>query len=377
MKILQVIGGGEKGGSKNYIITLAKELSRRGYEVEIVCFLDDVVAQDARDHDIAVKVFPMKHIADIQVISKLLTYLQEQKPDVIHTHGVRANFIARLAARKTEIPVITTVHSSIYHDYAHPLKRLFYHRIEKMTRKYTTQFIAVAGSLKKELEQDGIPSERIDLVYNGLAPDFEIDIDHSFSLRKELNIDHETPILITIGRLEKVKNQAMYLQVLASLKEHKIPFHGVIVGPGPLRAELEALSLSLGLEKEVSFLGFREDVYSLLSQSDLFLLTSTMEGLPITLLEAMAARTPVITTDVGGMTEVIRLAQNGYTLPIEDIEQFVASIQRILAEPEKKEKLAEQGYQALLQHFTSDIFITNTLNVYNKVLASQKKGIRP
>lgn len=368
MKILQVIGGGEQGGSKNYLITLAKELSRRGNDVEIVCFLEDVVAQDARDHDLAVKVFPMKHIADIQVISKLYTYLNEQQPDVIHTHGVRANFIARLAARKTEIPVITTVHSSIYHDYAHPLKRLFYHRIEKLTRKYTTQFIAVAGSLKKELEQDGIPSEDISLVYNGLAPDFEIEVDHSFSLRKELNIDQEIPILITIGRLEKVKNQAMYLQVLASLKQHKIPFHGVIVGPGPLRAELETLALSLDLEQEVTFLGFREDVYSLLTQSDLFLLTSTMEGLPITLLEAMAARTPVITTDVGGMSEVIRLAQNGYTLPVQDVEQFVATIQEILGEPEMKEKLAEQGYQALLQHFTSDIFITNTLNVYYQVL---------
>lgn len=368
MKILQVIGGGEQGGSKNYLITLAKELSRRGNDVEIVCFLEDVVAQDARDHDLAVKVFPMKHIADIQVISKLATYLNEQQPDVIHTHGVRANFIARLAARKTEIPVITTVHSSIYHDYAHPLKRLFYHRIEKMTRKYTTQFIAVAGSLKKELEQDGIPSEDISLVYNGLAPDFEIEVDHSFSLRKELNIDQEIPILITIGRLEKVKNQAMYLQVLASLKQHKIPFHGVIVGPGPLRAELETLALSLDLEQEVTFLGFREDVYSLLTQSDLFLLTSTMEGMPITLLEAMAARTPVITTDVGGMSEVIRLAQNGYTLPVQDVEQFVATIQEILGEPEMKEKLAEQGYQAILQHFTSDIFITNTLNVYYQVL---------
>lgn len=368
MKILQVIGGGEQGGSKNYLITLAKELSGRGNDVEIVCFLEDVVAQDARDHDLAVKVFPMKHIADIQVISKLYTYLKEKQPDVIHTHGVRANFIARLAARKTEIPVITTVHSSIYHDYAHPLKRLFYHRIEKLTRKYTTQFIAVAGSLKKELEQDGIPSEDISLVYNGLAPDFEIEVDHSFSLRKELNIDQEIPILITIGRLEKVKNQAMYLQVLASLKQHKIPFHGVIVGPGPLRAELETLALSLDLEQEVTFLGFREDVYSLLTQSDLFLLTSTMEGLPITLLEAMAARTPVITTDVGGMSEVIRLAQNGYTLPVQDVEQFVATIQEILGEPEMKEKLAEQGYQALLQHFTSDIFITNTLNVYYQVL---------
>jgi glycosyltransferase involved in cell wall biosynthesis len=367
MKILQVIGGGEKGGSKNYLMTLSQELRKKGIDVEIVCFLDDVVAEAARAHQLPITIFPMKHIADVGAISQLKAYIIEQQPDVIHTHGVRANFIARLAARKSGIPIVTTVHSSIYHDYAHPLKRLFYHRIEKLTRRYTTRFIAVAGSLKKELEQDGIPSDRIDLVYNGLSPDFQYDA-QPVSLRRELGLENDIPILMTVGRLEKVKNQEMLLQIWVGLKQHHIAFHGVIVGDGPLRAELEELARLLGIENDVSFLGYRQDIFALLSGADVFLLTSTMEGLPITLLEAMAARTPVVVSEVGGMPEVVRLAQNGYTVPVHDIEQFIARIQGILGETDLKDHLAEQGYEALMQHFTSSTFISHTLDVYHKVL---------
>lgn len=378
MKIVQVIGGGEKGGSQNHVITLSKELRKKGIHVEIVCFMDDVVAKAARSNNIPLTIFPMKNIFDMRSINQFHQYLEKKNPDIVHTHGFRANFIGRIATRGFKAPVITTVHSSIYHDYSSPIKKNIYHRIEKLTRNYTNMFITVADSLKKELETDGIPKEKIKVVYNGLSPEFPLEKKVKPFLREELNIEADKPIVINIGRVEAVKNQQMLLNVFHTLKQSNIPFHGVIVGDGTLLPELKDQAIDLGIEENVSFLGFRKDIYELLSESDLFVLTSKMEGMPITLLEAMAAKTPVTVTNVGGMPEIVRAASNGYVVPPEDVEQFAARIQEILVQPELRERLAENGYKALLKTFTSEQFILNTLEVYNEALAQAgDKGVNP
>lgn len=369
MKIVQVIGGGEKGGSRSHMVTLCRELGRKGHAVRLVCFLDDAVAASVRG-SAPVTVFPMRHVLDLGVIRRLRRYLKREKPELVHTHGVRANFIGRLAAGDTAVPVVTTVHSSIYHDYAQSRKRLLYHRIEKWTRAYTTRFIAVSRSLKRELEGDGIPGHRVSVVYNGLPETFAAAGKPAPFLRRELGLPDGVPLLMTVGRMEAVKNQRMLLQVFALLKQHDIPFHGVLVGDGPLRPELAAAAADLGLRERVTFLGFRRDVFDLLSEADLFLLTSNMEGLPVTLLEAMAARTPVVVTGTGGMPEVVELAANGYTVPAGDAAQFAARVRDMLARRDLRAQLAENGYRAWRRHFSVENFSARTLGVYRQVLSA-------
>ena len=373
MNIMQVIGGAEKGGSRNHLITLSKELLKKGINVEIVCFTDDIIAQSARENNIPVTVFSMKSIFDIRTIRLLNQHIKKRNPQILHTHGFRANFIGRLAVVfGNGLPVITTVHSSMYYDYSNKLKKIFYHRIEKLTRSFTYKFIAVSEALKKELEKDGISSNKIKVVYNGLSSDFPLNKEVTPFLRKELGIDEETPILISVGRLESVKNYQMLLQAFSTLKQDKISFHGVIVGDGSLLSELKELATSLDIDDSVHFLGFRNDIYELLTEADLFLLTSIMEGFGVVLLEAMAAHTPVVVTQAGGMQEIVKLANNGYDVPVDDIVQFVARIEAIIAQPELKEKLAENGYKALQHYFTTEQFASKTLELYNQVLEEYK-----
>ena len=368
MKILQVIGGGEKGGSRSHIIELCKGLTEAGHTTELVCFLEDAVAEAAREHGVRVTVMPMGNIFDLRAVKKLERFIRQQSPDLVHTHGVRANLIGRLAARAAGVPVVTTVHSSIYQDYAQPLKKLLYHRIEKLTRKYTDRFIAVAGSLKQELEGDGIAGDKIDVVYNGLSPDFT-EVIPGPALREELGVSPETPILITIGRMELVKNQEMLLQVCSLLKERGMVFQAVIVGDGPLSPQLKKSAAALELKDCVSFLGFRKDIFRLLSGADVFLLTSRMEGLPITLLEAMATGTPVIVTGVGGMPEVIRLAGNGWTVGVDEVEAFAQRVTALLENAELRGEMASRGRAAVEKYFSHTAFIAATVAVYEKVLS--------
>ncbi len=388
MRLMHVMGGGEKGGSKQYLLTLATELTKRGYEIELVCLLDDVVARDAREVGLKVTVFSMKHLADFSVISRLRQHIRKQKPDILHTHGVRANFMGRLAARTCRVPVVTTVHSSVYHDYSHPLKKAFYHRIEKWTRAYTHTFIAVAGSLKKELEQDGIQPERVRVVYNGLSrtfinqltkPSHDVEAQApvnsltkakpaSAGIRQELGMAQDIPLLLTVGRLEGVKNQAFLLKVWQGLSQRGIPFYGLLVGDGPLRHELEQMIEQLGLTQQVRLLGFRQDIYELMREADLFMLTSRMEGMPITLLEAMATETPVIVSAVGGMPEIVQLAQNGYAIPMDDEALFIEKLAELIQQPNERARFAQQGRQALLDRFTIDRFVEDTVTVYKDVI---------
>ncbi len=373
MKIMQIIGGTETGGSRNHLITLSKELLNKGIKVEIICLTDDIIAKTAREHDISVKIFPMKNIFDLRVIKQLNKYIKKSKPHIIHTHGFRANFIGRLANIGDDTPVITTVHSSMYYDYSNRAKKIFYHRIDKLTRPLTNKYIAVSEALKKELEGDGISCNRIEMVYNGLSLDFPLNKEVTPYIREELGIESDVPLLISIGRLESVKNHKMLLDIFATLKQNNIKYHGLIVGDGSLLTELKEISKSLNIDDRVHFLGFREDIYELLTESDLFLLTSTMEGFGVTLLEAMAAHTPVVVTEVGGMQEIVKLANNGYVVPVDDIVQFVARVEAILAQPELEAKLAENGYKSLLKHFTADRFVDNTIEVYKQVLDENKK----
>lgn len=367
MRILQVIGGGEKGGSRSHILKLCKGLEEAGHNVEIVCFLEDVIAASAREQGIPLTVFPMRNIIDFQAVNKLKGYIGRAKPDLVHTHGVRANFLGRLASRSLRVPVVTTVHSSVYSDYSNPLKKFFYHRIEKLTRKYTQRFIAVAGSLKRELEADGIDPGSIEVVYNGITPDF-LEAPPEPSLKEELGISPETPVLITVGRLESVKNQEMLLKVFRRLKDQGISFHGVVVGDGPLMTRLQEKAAQLDIKEFVSFLGFRKDIFRLLSQSDIFLLTSKMEGLPVTLLEAMAAGIPAVVTEVGGMPEVIDLAGNGFTIPVDDVEQFAERVVLLLRDQGLGEVMVSRGRRALEEHFSHEKFIAGTLEVYRRLV---------
>lgn len=380
---MHIIGGAEKGGSRTHLITLAKELlNNRDFdaEVELVCFIDGVVAEEARANHIPVTVFPMNKIYDLRVISQLSRHINQCRPQIIHTHGFRANFIGRLANLNVnvgnDIPLVTTVHSSMAYDYANKNKGRFYRFLDRLTRSLTDHYIVVSDALKTELIADGIAPDKITRIYNSLAYDFPRGEQPAQTIRKELDIPAETPLLTTVGRLESVKNQQMLLEIFSLLKQENINFHGLIAGSGSLEQQLAEQAVELNVADRVSFLGFRDDVYYLLKQSDIFLLTSTMEGFGITLLEAMATATPVIVTDVGGMHEIVNLARNGFVVPINDNVQFVARIEEILKSPDLSKKLADNGSKALNQHFTPEIFAANTYQLYQAILNNARKKRR-
>ncbi len=367
MKIVHVIGGGETGGSRVHLLALCKGLRERypDVDVQIICFIDGELARQSAELGIPVTVFPMRNAADLRVIPTLRRHLKDTSPTIVHTHGVRGGFVGRLAARGLNAAVIDTVHGSVYSDYATPLKRLFYPVIERSTRRVVARFIVLSSYLGKELENDGIPSHRITVIRNGLP-----DSPPSFgrqrtSLRRELGLNPDVPIIISVGRLEAVKGPDTLLEVFHALGR-KIGFHGVVVGDGSLRGLLEHRAERLGLGGKVSFLGFRLDVPALLEEADVFVSTSRMEGMSMALLEVMRARTPVVVSRVGGNTEAVELARNGFAVQQGDVGRYVECIERLLRDPSLRDRLSRNGSKALSRHFSMENVLAETRKAYKE-----------
>ncbi|ACB85948.1 glycosyltransferase [Natranaerobius thermophilus] len=396
MKVIHLISGSEGGGSRFQVLSLLEELVQNtddDHDIELVSLMEGPLTQDARERGLPIKVIPMKGMLDFRVISPLIRYLAERKPDILHTHGVRANFIGRLTYKfmlsDLKPVMFTTVHSSIYHDYTNSWKRFIYPFMEKSLRAVVHRFIAVSDGLYQELLQDGIEEDRLALVPNGIytekfSPDTNSDSDPT-TLKEELGIPEEATVILTVGRLVPVKGQDYLLEAFKDLLEdlteeedigtysqEKLPYL-VIVGDGPLGDSLSSKAKSLGIEEKVIFTGFRRDIPAFFQMADIFTLPSLMEGMPIILLEAMAARLPLVASRVGGVSEVVNEGETGLMVPSKDPKTLAEALKRLWQSPDLCRKLGGQAGERVERDHHFSRVVTETLKLYQKTVNSKRE----
>jgi glycosyltransferase involved in cell wall biosynthesis len=168
LRVLHVIGGGEFGGAERHILNLAAALDPAEATVAVACLFARPFAEMAGEAGLEAYTFPMRRKFDFRVVGPLARLAGEGGFDLVHTHGVRANLIGRLAARRAGRPVVTTVHSLLAFDYPGLAGRLVNALAERFSRHLTAHFIAVSQALKDALVRGGIPEEKITVVYNGV-----------------------------------------------------------------------------------------------------------------------------------------------------------------------------------------------------------------
>ncbi|WP_286886802.1 glycosyltransferase family 4 protein, partial [Aneurinibacillus sp. UBA3580] len=169
MKILHAIGGGEFGGAEQHILELLEILSRHAVDPVVVCFYNSTFAEELRKRNIRVIVLDTYGRFDFRLVKGLTRVFQEEKPELIHSHGVKANFFCRLAARSLpRVPIVTTIHSVLRYDYPNPLAYFLASRMELWTRKWNDHYIAISNSIKQSLESDGVKSQDITLIHHGI-----------------------------------------------------------------------------------------------------------------------------------------------------------------------------------------------------------------
>ena len=374
INLLQIISTAEVGGGEQHLLYIADKLNKNKYNLFFACPHEGEFASDLRNKGYSPLVLKMRSKFSFSVITQIKKFMQENKIQVVHTHGMRMGFYGGIAARLACVPAIVyTVHISTY-DY--PVTKgikWFYLFLDNLTLRFSDRIICVSDSLASELRKR-IPQaqDKISVINNGIDLNrFSLSQDTA-SLAKELNLGLR-PIIGAIGRLVDYKGPAYLLEATKELLNLYPDITCIFVGDGPLRASLENLAAKLGIFQHCRFLGNRKDIPQILSILDVLVLPSLSEGKPLILLEAMAMQKPIVATSIAGVTELITDGKNGLLVEPKNPFLLAGAIKQILDDPQRGKKLAEQGRATVEQYYTVEQMVGKLEDLYETVLREKIK----
>ncbi len=369
LKVLHIIGGGEFGGAEQHLLSLLRYIDKQECELQVACLFAEPLAPMIVHEGFPVHVLPMKNKLDLKPVSKLAALIRAEGFNIIHTHGVRANMIGRLAARKAGTGrVVTTVHSVLAFDYNRWIDRWVNRVCEAATKNMTEHFITVSDMLARQMINEGVPAGKVTAIHNGL----EIEkYDSSLSgeeTRRELGIGKEKLVLGIVARLHPVKGHVFLLEALADVATRVPELVLLIVGSGPERASLEFMVSRLGLSDNVIFTGFRKDIPQVIAAVDILVLPSLSEGLSLTIMEGMAMEKPVIATSVGGTPEIITSGFDGMLAPPADTYALARCIEELVKNPGDAARLGRQARKTIENRFTAGLMAAKTTRLYRDLV---------
>ena len=231
-------------------------------------------------------------------------------------------------------------------------------------------YIAISEAVRRELLAGGVPGNKIHLVSSGVPPHVRDD-QAKARLAKAWHLDPAAPWVGCVADLVDHKGHEFLLRAWRLVWQTEPAARLVIIGDGPLRASLEALARQLGVSEQVRFVGRSNDVPAWLSALSVFALTSKTEGLGSSILDAMAARVPVVATAAGGIPELVRHEQTGLLAPVGDVEAIAANVTIALRDRQKAEALSNAAYNEVWRTRSADAMVENTLRAYREILSRQ------
>lgn len=369
LKVLHIIGGGEFGGAEQHLLSLLKYIDNQAFELHVACLFAEPLAPLVVQEGFTVHVLPMRNKFDLKPVSKLAELIRSEDFHIVHTHGVRANLIGRIAAKKAGTgKVVTTVHSVLAYDYNRWIDRWVNRACESATKNITEKFITVSEMLGKQMINEGIPARKVSVIHNGLEIEkYDPDVSGE-PVRRELGIGRDALVLGIVARLHPVKGHCFLLEALARVKDKISQLTLVIVGNGPERASLESLVTRLGIANNVIFTGFRKDIPEVIAALDILVLPSLSEGLSLTIMEGMAMKKPVIATNVGGTPEIITSGSDGLLVPSADVEALARAIEELAHNPQVASRLGVEARKTIETGFTAGLMAERTSRLYKDIV---------
>lgn len=367
-KILQLIGGGEIGGAEQHVLTLLQGIDKAAFALTSGCLINGPFARSTEEKGIPTLRFPMKHALDLSPLPKLMADIRQEGFSLIHTHGSRANLLGRLAGRRLQLPVVSTVHSSLKHDYLSPAAASLALVLDRLTLPLTSGIITVSEALAEEVAHRG--GQRISTIYNGIPPlpqlatrEQRAELRESF--RRTWAIPKDALVLGCVARLHPTKGLQTLLEAAHILRPQFPHLHILIIGEGPLHKDLDEQAEAWELPH--TFTGYLPDAYQALPAMDIFILPSISEGMGLVLLEAMQAHLPLVATAVGGIPELLRSSLDGFLIPPGQPAELAGSCRTLLQNPDLAQSYINSGAQRW-QDFSVQEMLRQTENFYREVL---------
>jgi glycosyltransferase involved in cell wall biosynthesis len=317
---------------------------------------------------------------DYKSYQKLREIIGDFKPDVVHTHASKAGFVGRMAASKMKVPVIVhTFHGNVFKGYFSPWKTNVYKKLERHLASKSTAIIAISELQKQELVQEHriCRAEKIEVIPLGfdLTRFHENQKELRQKFRTEYQLDDQTIAIGIVGRLVPIKDHAMFLHAFAAVKKRtSIPIRAFIVGDGELRNELESLCQTLDLSYatsgkcDVVFTSWIKDVESVNAGMDIIALSSLNEGTPVSLIEAQASQKPIITTEVGGIRNIVIPGETALLSPKSDVNAFAHHMEKLVNNEDLRQQMSLKGWDFVENRFHYTRLVSDMKSLYSRLL---------
>lgn len=373
--VLHIIDSFDQGGTERQAVQLVRLLHESNrYGVHLACIHDRGMlrAEVERIGIGEIEAYPLNSFFNrnfARQLGRLRSFLREREIDIVHTHGLYTNVFGIIGAALARVPVRIASRRE-----TGGLRSGMQRWGERRAFNLSTAVIANAEAVRRDLIAEGVPSEKVVTIYNGL--DVERVAQQDVLQREEalalLGLPHEEArrfVTIVANVRHPVKDHPMFLRAARRVKDAVPQAAFVIAGEGELMPALRSLAGELGIERDVFFTGRCERVAELLAISEVCVLSSKAEGFSNAILEYMAASRAVVATDVGGAREVIKEGEAGYLVPSGDDAMMAERIITLLNNPERTRKMGERGRLAVEEKFSCEAQLERTEKLYDELLA--------
>jgi glycosyltransferase involved in cell wall biosynthesis len=384
MRVLQIVshavgtaGRRGVGGPEKRALETLRKLDRSRFEPVIVYSRRGVLFDDFSRSRVRLIDFYVRGIEHLAARWTLASVIERERIDVVHTQGpIAADYYAALAAKSTGTPFVVTRPVMIEDYRCHPVRRRAMSLVDRATLVRADRIVAVSEDGRDRLAGlPRVPPDRVVVVRNGV--DVEIYRPDPEAKRRLLAEAAPAPEggdpIPTVGMVAQVtpeKGWDAFLRVVESVRRAHPGVLGFVVGSGPLLGRVEAAAREMDLWRSLRFLGFRTDVERVLPGLDVVLLTSEREGLPVSLIEAMACGRPVVTTDAGGSAELILEGRTGHVVPVGDWRSAADRVVGLLSDRSRLEAMGVEARARAVTEFSLDRMVSDYERLYETLAGS-------
>lgn len=366
-KVLHIIPNLGIGGAEKLVLDICKFIDSEKFEVKIVSLFDSqnsVYEEIARENNIKIIFLNKKIGFDYKIIINLIKLFKKEAVDIIHTHLYVMSYVLPAAIISKKKVIIHTVHNMANKELRESVKKIM-----KVAYKYFNVIpVGISPYIAKTISDEyKIEASKIPCIYNGIDT-------RAFSKKNNFDdsiinkYDDKTIRFINVGRFTKQKNHKLLIDAFKIALESNTNLTLKLVGDGELRCDIEKYVKELGLSEQIIFRGIQKNVIKELQESDVFIMSSDWEGLPISVLEAMACSLPIISTKAGGVVDIVEQDKNGFIVTLGDRNELSDAIIRISNDRNLIRSMSEQS-----KNIVKKYDIRNQVNDYEKLYGAKCK----
>jgi glycosyltransferase involved in cell wall biosynthesis len=387
IRVLRVIARLNVGGPALHVAYLSAGLQARGYETTLVAGElargEESMAAVAEGRGVEVLAVSELHrevspVRDLVAAFRLAGLIRKLRPHVVHTHTAKAGAVGRVAVLLSGVRprpiVVHTFHGHVLRGYFGPLQESGFRLLERLLARGTDALVAVSPQVRDDLVGLGVaPADRFVVVRLGIELEERVggDGDARTRTRRLLGVPDDRFLVGWMGRMTAVKRTDDVLLAFKELRDRGVDAGLCLVGDGPDRDGLEERAYELGIARHVFSLGYQDAVADWYAAFDALILPSANEGTPVSVIEALAARRPVVATDVGGVSDVVRDGVDGFLVEAGDTTALAERLATLAGDETLRTRMGEAGRERVLQRYAVSRLVDDVDRLYRSLLATR------